>query len=51
MRWLRPEFQQRGTAGQAVIDAAVLEVAGDDDADEAAAVPVARRPWPAGLAE
>ena len=57
VRWLRPEFQQRGAAGQAVIDTVVPEAADEDDADVAAAVPVpaavpvARRPWPAGIAE
>ncbi len=57
VRWLRPEFQQRGTVAQGVIEIAVSEIRAEATDDEAAAmpvraaVPVARRPWPAGLAE
>ena len=53
VRWLRPEFQLRQRGGeQARIEA------GDDDAEAvdvaapaAAAAPVTKRPWPAGLPE
>jgi hypothetical protein len=53
VRWLRPDFQQRASAGtQAMIDV------GPDDADEASEVtnplPIAaapKRPWPTGLPE
>ena len=53
VRWLRPEFQLRQRGGeQTRIDA------GDDEAEAveaatpvAAAAPVAKRPWPAGLPE
>ncbi len=50
VRWLRPEFQQMGYGEQTQIEA-------DEEADQAeptvpaAAVPVAKRPWPSGLAE
>ena len=57
VRWLRPEFQQRGAAGQATIDTTVPEAEGGDADDDAAvtpapaAAPVVKRPWPTGLAE
>ena len=50
VRWLRPDFQQRGLVQQGQMDVSV-----DEDTVQAtaaaAAAPVARRPWPAGLAE
>lgn len=54
VRWLRPEFQQRGrTATQTALDvdepADETEVAEAGAAAPAAAVP--KRPWPTGLAE
>lgn len=50
VRWLRPEFQQAGQGEQAQIEA-------EEEADQAqptvsaATMPVAKRPWPSGLAE
>ena len=55
VRWLRPEFQQRASAAQGRMD---VDTGQADSADEAATpgaaaapAPVARRPWPNGLAE
>ena len=55
VRWLRPEFQQRASAAQGHMD---VDTGQADSADEAATpgaaaapAPVARRPWPNGLAE
>ena len=51
VRWLRPGFQQRGLAQQGQMD---VSVDGEESAPPlpaAAAPPVAKRPWPAGLAE
>ena len=54
VRWLRPEFQARASAGQGT--QAGLDVAPEDEAavgEPAAtpAAPVVKRPWPAGLPE
>lgn len=49
VRWLRPDFQQRGTATQQRMD-----VDTDDDQAPEAKAPaptVAKRPWPTGLPE
>ena len=50
VRWLRPDFQQRGLVQQGQMDVSL-----DEDTVQAtaaaAAAPVARRPWPVGLAE
>ena len=51
VRWLRPEFQQRGAAAQESVDL------GGDEAEEATpaaaapAAPIVKRPWPIGLPE
>jgi hypothetical protein len=50
VRWLRPDFQQRGAAGEQ----AGIEIEPDEDdapAPEQPAAPVERRPWPSGLPE
>jgi hypothetical protein len=54
VRWLRPEFQARASAGQGT--QAGLDVVPEDEAvaaesAAAPAAPVTRRPWPAGLPE
>ncbi len=53
VRWLRPEFQLRQRGGeQTHIDAGADDAeAVDVAAPVAAAAPVAKRPWPAGLPE
>jgi hypothetical protein len=51
VRWLRPDFQARAPAAQAGLDVAVEA---EDEATApltAAAAPVVKRPWPAGLPE
>ena len=50
VRWLRPNFQQRGTAGTQTATA----TSSDDEPDAATATSAAapaKRPWPAGLPE
>lgn len=54
VRWLRPDFQQRGAAVQAELDVAPEADAGDTAAVASPAppaAPVTRQPWPAGLHE
>ena len=49
VRWLRPDFQQRGLGVQADIDVTTEAVAPTEPTPPAPAVP--KRPWPAGLPE
>ena len=56
VRWLRPDFQQRGAAIQSEMDVTTEAEAETDDAVPAAAAalptaPATRQPWPAGLHE
>jgi len=56
VRWLRPDFQQRGAAVQSEMDVTTEAEAETDDAVPAAAAapptaPATRQPWPAGLHE
>jgi hypothetical protein len=50
VRWLRPEFQVKAGGAQATMDVTTKQ---DDDGAVPAPVtgPVAKRPWPSGLAE
>jgi hypothetical protein len=51
VRWLRPEFQQRGSAS-AVQDSIDVDTEVDEPAEAAApTAPVPKRPWPTGLPE
>ena len=50
VRWLRPDFQQRGASGTQT----AIDTGADEDGEAALPPPVAapaRRPWPAGLPE
>lgn len=49
VRWLRPDFQQRGSGVQAGMDVSTEADAPAEPAGPAAAVP--KRPWPSGLPE
>ena len=51
VRWLRPDFQQRGLVQQGQMDVSVDDEESAQPLTAAAAPPVAKRPWPAGLAE
>ena len=56
VRWLRPDFQQRGAGVQAGMDmSAEAEAAADSSAPAEATAPAApaapKRPWPSGLPE
>lgn len=50
VRWLRPDFQQRGASGTQT----AIDTGGDDEPEAAAPSPAAapaKRPWPGGLPE
>ena len=54
VRWLRPEFQQRGggtTAGQQAEMDMAQDTADDDASTLPTATPISKRPWPSGLPE
>jgi hypothetical protein len=56
VRWLRPDFQQRGTGAQAGMDmSAEAEAAADSSEPAETTAPAApaapKRPWPSGLPE
>jgi hypothetical protein len=54
VRWLRPEFQARGSAPQGAQAGLDVAVEAEDEAPAAPAAPAApvvKRPWPAGLPE
>jgi hypothetical protein len=56
VRWLRPDFQQRGTGVQAGMDMSAEAEAAADSSEQAettapAAPAVPKRPWPSGLPE